>query len=340
MKDQLKELQEIALSESVNLENLDDLEKFRVKYFGKKGLLTNLSKGLRDVAPEDRPLMGKLMNETRDAIEGALQVKEDAFKKAMAMENLIKEKIDVTLPGKRPEKGSIHPLIQIINELKAIFIGLGYESVDGPEIELAYYNFDALNTPENHPARDMKDTFYITEDIVLRTQTSPMQVRLMENRQPPLKVIAPGRVFRSDAVDATHSPLFHQMEGLCIGENISFGDLKGTLTTFCKELYGEDREVRFRPHNFPFTEPSAEVDVSCIACDGVGCRICSHTGWIEVLGAGMVHPNVLKMAGYDPDKVGGFAFGVGLERICMLKYGISDIRNFYENDVRFLSQFR
>jgi len=340
MQNKLKEILSAAQADLAVVQTAEELEQFKIRYFGKKSDLTNMGKAMRDLTPEERPVVGKLLSEVRGTIENAMAERQAEFKALAEQKALAEERIDVTMPGTKPVRGAVHPLTATINEMKAIFTGLGYEVVDGPEVETTYYNFDALNTPEFHPAKEMTDTFYISDSIILRTQTSPMQVRTMEKREAPLKIISVGSVYRPDALDATHSPLFHQMEGLCVGKDISFGDLKGTLINFCRDMFGQDRKVRFRPHNFPFTEPSAEVDVSCAACGGKGCRICGNTGWIEVLGAGMVHPNVLTMAGYDANELTGFAFGIGVERMCMLKYGVSDIRNFYENDIRFIGQFR
>lgn len=314
------------------------LEELRVRYLGKKGELTGLLKQMGGLAAEDRPRYGHMVNTAKGDVEGLLEARLLVLKEAAARGALASETIDITLPGRKPSLGRRHPLQQVISEVKRIFIGMGFEVVEGPEIETDYYNFEALNVPKYHPARDVQDTFYITNELLLRTQTSPVQVRTMESRKPPIKIVAPGRVYRADW-DATHSPMFHQMEGLCVDEGISFADLKGTLTLMARKIFGEDRAVRLRPHYFPFTEPSAELDVSCMMCGGSGCRVCGQTGWIEGLGCGMVHPNVLRMVGYDPEVVGGFAFGLGLDRIAMLKYGIDDLRLLFENDIRFLSQF-
>jgi phenylalanyl-tRNA synthetase alpha chain len=316
-----------------------DLEQIKIKYLGKKGELTAVLRGMGALSAEERPVIGQLANEVRSDIEVALaaMVKE---KQAKALEAKLKaEKLDVTMPGKTLPMGHIHPLTQVQRELEDIFIGMGFSIVEGPEVELDYYNFQALNIPENHPARDTQDTFYIGENVLLRSQTSPVQVRTMEHQKPPIRIISPGRVYRSDALDATHSPLFHQLEGLVVDKGITMGDLKGTLEIFAKKLFGESTRIRFRPHHFPFTEPSAEVDVSCFVCGGKGCRLCKGEGWIEILGAGMVHPFVLSNCGIDPEEYSGFAFGLGLERIAMTRYGIDDIRLFYENDERFLEQF-
>ncbi len=316
-----------------------DLEQIKIKYLGKKGELTAVLRGMGALSAEERPLVGQLANEVRADIEAALNAKAHEARAAALEAQLKEEKLDVTMPGKASEVGHLHPLTQVQRELEDIFIGMGFSIVEGPEVELDYYNFQALNIPENHPARDTQDTFYISDNILLRSQTSPVQVRAMEHQKPPIRIISPGRVYRSDALDATHSPLFHQLEGLVVDKGITMGDLKGTLEIFAKKMFGESTRIRFRPHHFPFTEPSAEVDVSCYVCGGKGCRLCKGEGWIEILGAGMVHPFVLSNCGIDPEEYSGFAFGLGVERIAMKKYGIDDIRLFYENDERFLEQF-
>ena len=339
MKDKLKQIREKALASIESSEGLNGLNDVRVAFLGKKGELTAVLKGMKDVSPEERPLVGQMVNETRVAIEQKL---EETKKKMEALElehKLKKEVIDVTLPAKKNRVGHGHPNTIALEEVERIFVGMGYEVVEGPEVEYDYYNFEALNIPANHPAKDEQDTFYINDKIVLRTQTSPVQVRVMEQGKLPIRMIAPGRVFRSDEVDATHSPSFHQIEGMVIDKNITFADLKGTLQEFVKQLFGADTKVKFRPHHFPFTEPSAEMDVSCFKCGGKGCRFCKGEGWIEILGCGMVHPKVLKMSGIDPNEYQGFAFGLGLERITLLKYEIDDMRLLYENDDRFLKQF-
>jgi len=338
LKDDLINLRERALKALSEADSIDKLNDMRIKILGKKGELTQILKGMGKLSDKERPEIGKLANEIKTELEQKIAEKELELKKALKEERMRREFIDVTIPTK-VLLGAKHPLTLVMDEIRDIFIGLGYKVVEGPEIELEYYNFEALNTPADHPARDMQDTFYISDEILLRTQTSPVQIRTMEKEQPPLKIIAPGRVFRSDTVDATHSPMFHQVEGLAVGEGFTMGDLKGTLVTFVHEMFGRDRKSRFRPHFFPFTEPSAEMDISCIACHGKGCRVCSYTGWLEILGCGMVHPNVLRNVGHDPEKINGFAFGMGVERIAMLKYGINDLRLFYENDLRFLKQF-
>ena len=339
MNEKLEQIRKEAIKQIENSDALEKLNEIRVNFLGKKGELTAVLKSMKDVAPEDRPKVGQLVNETRAEIEKVL---EEAIKK---MENLKREAqmkaevIDVTLPAKKNAVGHSHPNVIAMEEVQRIFIGMGYEVVEGPEIETDYYNFEALNIPADHPAKDEQDTFYINGDILLRTQTSSVQVHEMEKGKLPIRMIAPGRVFRSDEVDATHSPSFHQIEGLVIDKHITFADLKGTLAEFSKELFGADTKVRFRPHHFNFTEPSAEMDISCFKCGGDGCRFCKGTGWIEILGCGMVHPNVLKMSKIDPEEYTGFAFGIGLERIALLKYEIDDMRLLYENDARFLKQF-
>ncbi len=339
MKEKLKAIRDEAITKIQQSGSLDKLNEIRVAYLGKKGELTEVLKGMKSVAPEDRPKVGQLVNETRTAIEEKLEELKTQLAKAAREAQLKSEVIDVTLPAKKNNVGHRHPNTIALEEVERIFIGMGYEVVEGPEVEYDYYNFEALNIPANHPAKDEQDTFYINDQIVLRTQTSPVQVREMEKGKLPIRMIAPGRVFRSDEVDATHSPSFHQIEGLVIDKNITFADLKGTLEQFAKELFGEHTKVKFRPHHFPFTEPSAEVDVTCFKCGGKGCRMCKGEGWIEILGCGMVHPRVLRMSGINPEEYSGFAFGVGLERIALLKYEIDDMRLLYENDSRFLSQF-
>ena len=339
MKEKLAKLREEVLAQIEAAENLERLNEVRVGVLGKKGALTELLKGMKDVAAEDRPKVGQMVNEVRAEIEKALE-EEKSRLEDLALEARLKEEVlDVTLPSKKNQVGHRHPNTIALEEVERIFVGMGYEVVEGPEIEKDYYNFEALNIPKDHPARDEQDTFYINDEIVLRTQTSPVQVRTMEKGKLPIRMIAPGRVFRSDEVDATHSPSFHQIEGLVIDKNITFADLKGTLAEFAKELFGESTKVKFRPHHFPFTEPSAEVDVSCFKCGGKGCRFCKGSGWIEILCCGMVHPKVLRMSGIDPEEYSGFAFGMGLERIALLKYEIDDMRLLYENDARFLKQF-
>lgn len=339
MKEKLQKIKEEAIR---NIEASGDLSKLndvRVAILGKKGELTAVLKGMKDILPKDRPAFGQLVNEVRAEIETKLEEAKSVLEAKELEIRLKQEVIDVTLPAKKIKAGHRHPNTIALEEVERIFIGMGYEVVEGPEVELDYYNFEALNIPANHPAKDEQDTFYINDEIVLRTQTSPVQVRQMEKGKLPIRMIAPGRVFRSDEVDATHSPSFHQVEGLVIDRHITFADLKGTLAEFAKELFGEDTKVKFRPHHFPFTEPSAEVDVTCFKCGGKGCRFCKGSGWIEILGCGMVHPRVLRMSGIDPKEYSGFAFGMGLERIALLKYEIDDMRLLYENDDRFLRQF-
>ena len=340
MKEQLEAIRTQAEAELENAASQQALEELRIKYLGKKGALTAILKQMGKLSAEERPVIGQLANQVRASIENELTQRAAEVKAAEQQRRLEEEKLDVTLPGKRRDMGAKHPLSIGLDEIKEIFIGMGFEIVDGPEVETDYYNFEALNIPKNHPARDTQDTFYINENILLRTQTSPVQVRVMEKQKPPIRIISPGRVYRSDAVDATHSPLFHQIEGLVVDKGITFADLKGTLETFVKRLYGEDSVVRFRPHHFPFTEPSAEVDVQCFNCHGEGCRLCKGEGWIEILGCGMVHPKVLSNCGIDPEEYSGFALGMGLERVVMRRYNIDDLRLFYENDVRFLKQFQ
>lgn len=339
MKQELEAIRDRARRELEEAKGQQVLENLRIKYLGKKGELTSILKQMGGLSADERPKIGQMANEIRsfieeDLVKRATEIKEDEMQK-----RLEKEKIDVTLPGTRRELGAKHPLSIELDAIKEIFVGMGFEIVEGPEVEYDYYNFEALNIPKDHPARDTQDTFYINDKILLRTQTSPVQVRVMEKQKPPIRIISPGRVYRSDAVDATHSPVFHQIEGLVVDKGITFADLKGTLETFVKRMYGEDSVVRFRPHHFPFTEPSAEVDVQCFNCHGEGCRLCKGEGWIEILGCGMVHPKVLSNCGIDPEVYSGFALGMGLERVVMRKYNIDDLRLFYENDVRFLKQF-
>ncbi len=339
MKEKLQAIREDAIAKIEAAKDLEALNEIKVSILGKKGDLTQVLKGMKDVSPEDRPKVGQLVNDTRSAIEERLEnVKRDIARK-LREEKMKNEVIDVTLPGRMQMKGHRHPNQIALEELERVFIGMGYEIVEGPEIEYDHYNFELLNIPANHPAKDEQDTFYITKDILLRTQTSPVQARVMETGRMPIRILAPGRVFRSDEVDATHSPSFHQVEGLVVDKNITFADLKGTLEQFAREFFGPDTKVKLRPHHCPFTEPSAEVDVSCFKCGGKGCRMCKGSGWIEILGCGMVHPNVLRDCGIDPEEYSGFAFGIGLERVALLKYEIDDMRLLYENDMRFLKQF-
>lgn len=339
MKEKLIKIKENAAAQLLEIKSMDKIEEFRVKFLGKKGELTAVMKGMGALSAEERPLIGQLANEVRTFIENAIEEKRGSLKDALMAAKIKAETLDVTMPGKRAAHGTLHPLTKVLNDLEDIFIGMGFTIAEGPEVELDYYNFEALNIPKDHPARDTQDTFYINDEVVLRSQTSPVQVRVMEKQAPPIRIISPGRVYRSDAVDATHSPVFHQVEGLVIDKGIKMSDLKGTLEVFVKKLYGDDTRLRFRPHHFPFTEPSAEVDISCFNCGGKGCRFCKGEGWIEILGCGMVHPKVLKNCGIDTDIYSGFAFGIGLERVALFRYDIDDIRLLYENDTRFLEQF-
>ena len=339
MKAELEAIAKQALEELKGAQDLKVLDAVRVKYLGKKGELTAILKQMGKLTAEERPVIGQLANQVRADIEQMLeQTKTDLEAKALDI-RLAGETLDVTLPGQKKPLGKKHPLTIVLDELKEIVVGMGFEIATGPEVELDYYNFEALNIPKDHPSRDTQDTFYISDNVLLRTQTSQMQIRTMEKKKPPIRIIAPGRVYRSDAVDATHSPLFHQVEGLVVDKGITMADLKGTLEVFVKRLYGDSTVVRFRPHHFPFTEPSAELDVKCFHCHGEGCSLCKGEGWIEILGCGMVHPQVLLNCGIDPEEYSGFAFGLGLERMVMMRYGIDDLRLFYDNDVRFLKQF-
>lgn len=315
------------------------IEDLRIKYLGKKGELTAILKQMGALSAEERPKVGQYANEIRASIESLIGERAESMKSALQEKKLTLETVDVTMPGHAAPLGKPHPLTKVLDEFKEIFLGMGFSVVEGPEVETDFYNFEALNIPKNHPARDTQDTFYISDNVLLRTQTSPVQIRAMESQKPPIRMIAPGRVYRSDAVDATHSPLFHQIEGLVVDKGVTMADLKGTLELFVKRLYGEESVVRFRPHHFPFTEPSAELDLQCFSCHGEGCRLCKGEGWIELLGCGMVHPKVLSVCGIDPEEYSGFAFGLGLERLVMRRYHIDDLRLFYENDVRFLNQF-
>lgn len=340
MEEQLKDLRQAANQEMVQVHDAEQLNDLRVKYLGKKGSLTSLLRGMGSLSPEERPRIGQIVNEIRAELEALIHAKGEELKQAELARRLASEKIDITLPGRKVNVGHKHPLTLTLNRIKDTFMRLGFAVEEGPEVEKDYYNFEALNLPKDHPARDMQDSFYITEQFLLRTHTSPVQVRTMQSSKPnqPIRMIAPGQVYRRD-YDATHSPMFHQVEGLVIDKGISFADLKGTLELFIHEIFGETVGVRFRPSFFPFTEPSAEVDISCVMCGGKGCRVCSGTGWLEILGSGMVHPRVLEMSNFDPSLVSGFAFGMGVERIAMLLYGIDDLRLFYDNDLRFLQQF-
>ena len=340
MQEQLKNIQTSVLEELKGIEDSASLEQLRVRVLGKKGELTSILRGMGQVAPEMRPMVGQWVNEARATIENAIAEAQSAIQKKEKEKRLEKEAIDVTLPVNERSAGSLHPMTMVLEELFDIFTGMGFEAVEGPEVEYDHYNFELMNIPKNHPARDAQDTFYVDDNIVLRTHTSPVQARIMTTTKPPIRIICPGRVYRADEADATHSPVFHQMEGLVIDENITMGDLKGTLDEFARQMYGEGISTRFRPSFFPFTEPSAEVDLTCAACKGKGCRMCKGTGWIEVLGAGMVNPHVLEMCGIDSKKYSGFAFGMGVERIALLKHNIPNLRYLYENDLRFLEQYR
>ena len=334
--DQVKSLESAALKNIRQARTPEELELLRVKYLGRKGDLTQILRGLKDQDPEMRRKLGQEANRVKEALEGALDQALSALKTAARLAGTTT--VDVTLPGRRLPRGRLHPLNRIMAEVCDIFLHLGFEAVEGPEVELDWYNFEALNLPPDHPARDMQDTFYFSDKVLLRTHTSPMQIRTMEKRQPPVRIIAPGKVYRRDS-DITHSPMFHQVEGLLVDKGVTFADLKGVLTAFVHQMFGPEVGVRFRPSYFPFTEPSAEVDIECVMCGGHGCRVCQATGWLEVLGSGMVHPAVFEAVGYDPETYTGFAFGLGIERIAMLKYGVDDIRLFFDNDLRFLRQF-
>jgi phenylalanyl-tRNA synthetase alpha chain len=342
MKEKLEALKVEALAKLQEVTDPQVLNDLRVKYLGKKGELTEVLRGMGGLSAEERPVIGQVANLVRSAIEEIIGAKQEAFQQQETLGRLQAEKVDVTLPGRSLPQGGIHPLNRVVQEIEDIFIGMGYKVAEGPEVETDYYNFEALNLPKNHPARDMQDSFYLTDDLLMRTQTSPVQIRTMQamNGEVPVKIICPGKVYRRDDDDATHSFQFHQIEGLVIGSKIRMSDLKGTLNQFVKEMFGPATGIRLRPSFFPFTEPSVEVDVSCFKCGGDGCRLCKQSGWLEILGAGMVHPNVLRMGGYDPEKYSGFAFGMGVERIAMLKYGIDDIRYFYTNDMGFVKQFK
>ena len=338
-KEELEKIRKEAQERLESSESLDMVNEIRVGVLGKKGSLKEILKGMKNVPPEERPKVGQMVNEVREQIEAAISEAQKTIERKVQEQRLAAETIDVTLPSKRLPKGHSHPNVIALKELERIFVGMGYEVIEGPEVERDYYNFEALNIPADHPAKDEQDTFYINGDILLRTQTSSTQIHAMESGKIPIRMIAPGRVYRSDAVDATHSPTFHQVEGLVVDKGVTFADLKGTLDEFAKKLFGEETKTRFRPHHFPFTEPSAEMDVSCFKCGGKGCSFCKGEGWIEILGCGMVHPHVLEICGIDPNEYSGFAFGVGLERIALLNYEIDDMRLLYENDIRFLKQF-
>lgn len=339
MKEQLSAILADAKNQVASSQNETEIEAIRVKYLGKKGELTAILKQMGSLSPEERPKMGALVNEAKQELEELISVKKNELKSAEQQKKLAEETIDITLPHKEIKPGKLHPLNTVLDDMINIFQSMGFDVVDGPEVETDHYNFECLNVPADHPARDMQDTFYLAENLLLRTQTSAAQIRTMENRKPPIRVICPGRVFRADEVDATHSPVFHQIEGLVVDKGITMCDLKGVLEEFAHEIYGSDTKVKFRPSFFPFTEPSVEVDVTCSECGGKGCRVCKGSGWIEILGAGMVHPNVLRSCGIDPEEYSGFAFGIGLDRLTTTRYKISDIRLLFENDKRFLDQF-
>ncbi|WPC41351.1 phenylalanine--tRNA ligase subunit alpha [Clostridium sp. JS66] len=339
MKEKLELIKNNALEKIKNISSSSEFENIRVKYLGKKGELTQILRGMGTLSAEERPAVGKIANEVRAVLENAIEEGINNIKNKEKKARLQNEVIDISMPGIKQNLGRRHPLEQTLNDMKDIFITMGFTIEDGPEVELDYYNFEALNIPKNHPARGEQDTFYINDNIVLRTQTSPIQIRTMEKEKPPIKMISPGKVYRSDAVDATHSPIFYQMEGLVVDKGITFADLKGTLELFAKKMFGDKVKTKFRPHHFPFTEPSAEMDATCFVCGGEGCRVCKGEGWIELLGCGMVHPDVLRNCGIDPEVYSGFAFGFGVDRMVMLKYGLDDIRQLYESDMRFLNQF-
>ena len=338
MQQELTKLQTQATEELSAIENSDQLEEFRIRFLGRKGQFSTIMKGLGSVPKEDKPRLGQLANSVKKEVEALYADRQRTLSVSSNGTATQDDSIDLTLPGRRPETGKLHPVTQIMNEVCSIFESLGFSVAEGPDVEHDHYNFEALNIPAHHPARDMHDTFYVSDSILLRTHTSPMQARIMETQQPPLRVIAPGKVYRCDS-DITHTPMFHQVEGFLVDRDVSFADLKGVLTVFTQKMFDKELELRFRPSFFPFTEPSAEVDIACVICEGKGCRVCKKTGWLEILGAGMIDPEVFKMVGYDPEVYSGFAFGLGIERIAMLKYGIDDIRLYYENDLRFLSQF-
>ncbi|MDY4079391.1 MAG: phenylalanine--tRNA ligase subunit alpha [Clostridium sp.] len=339
MQNKLNEIQETALKLIEEAKDSATLQEIRVKYLGKKGELTTILKGMKDLSKEERPVMGKLVNDVKKVVEEKLDEAVNKIKEEEKKKKLESEVIDITLPGKKNVIGKRHPLELTIEKIKDIFISMGFSVEEGPEVELDYYNFEALNIPKNHPARSEQDTFYINDNVVLRTQTSGVQIRVMEKQKPPIKMISPGKVYRADSVDATHSPIFHQMEGLVVAKGVTFADLKGTLELFVKKMFGDKVQTKFRPHHFPFTEPSAEMDATCFVCGGKGCNVCKGSGWIEMLGCGMVHPNVLRNCGIDPEEYSGFAFGFGIDRMVMLSYGLDDIRLLYESDMRFLNQF-
>lgn len=341
MQEQLRKIEEVALEKIREAADFSELKEIKVRYLGKKGEITQILRGMGRLDPKERPLVGSIANQIKEGLTQAMREREELLKDEARQADYIRESLDVTLPGVPLRQGHPHPITLVMEEIKEIFMGMGFKVEDGPELETDYYNFEALNIPKDHPARDMQDSFYLTEELLLRTHTSPVQARVMEKMVPelPIRVIVPGKVYRRDD-DATHSFMFHQVEGLAVDEKISLSDLKGTLLSFARQMFGSKQKIRLRPSYFPFTEPSAEVDISCVMCDGRGCRVCGSTGWLEILGSGMVHPRVFEMSGYDPEKVTGFAFGMGVERVAMLKYGIDDLRMFYVNDLRMLRQFR
>ena len=339
MENKIKEIKKEIVLKLNTVKDLMDIEKLRIEYLGRKGIVTLLLRKLVNFSSEERPKAGQLLNQAKREIEELLKAKEIEIEKFEKEKKLQGESTDITLPGRKLDRGTTHPINLVLREIEEIFLSLGFKIEEGPEVELDYYNFEALNMPKDHPARDDQDSFYINKEILLRTHTSPVEIRIMERQQPPIRMIAIGRCYRRDAADSTHSPMFHQIEGLAVDKDVTFGDLKGVLTVFVRRMFGEDRKVRFRPGYFPFTEPSAEVDVSCLLCHGKGCQACGYSGWLEIMGSGETDPAVFKMVGYDPEKYSGFAFGMGAERIAMLKYGINDIRLFFENDLRFLKQF-
>lgn len=338
MKKELQAIQEEGLEALRQVSNLKELESLRIDFFGRKGKLTDVMKGMGNLSKDERPIIGKLANDVRTALTDAFDATKNALESKQQEQQLMAEAIDVTLPGRKPAYGKAHPVMQTLERIEAIFNQMGFQAVTGPEIETEHYNFDALNTPSDHPARDLHDTFYLTDGHLLRTHTSPVQIRVMEKQKPPLRIIVPGKAYRVD-YDVSHTPMFHQVEGLLVDKHVTFSELKGVLVSFAKQMFGDQTQMRFRPHFFPFTEPSAEVDITCTVCQGKGCRSCGHTGWIEILGAGAVDPEVFRAVNYDPEEVTGFAFGMGVERIANLQFRIPDIRTFYENDLRFLRQF-
>jgi phenylalanyl-tRNA synthetase alpha chain len=338
MKDKLSKIEAAALQSATEAVTETELQQIRARYLGRKGEITAVMKGMGQLSSEERPLVGALANEVKDRLEAAFAERQEGLRQKLMQQKLADESLDVTLPGRQQRRGYKHPITQVTEEIVTIFAALGFGVVEGPEIEKDFYNFEALNIPKDHPARDMQDTFYVSEDVVLRTHTSPVQIRTMLEHEPPVRVVAPGTVYRRDS-DITHSPMFHQIEGFLVDRKVTFGDLKGILTTFINEFFGQNVDVRFRPSFFPFTEPSAEVDIQCVICGGSGCRVCGQSGWLEILGSGMIDPEVFKSVNYDPEVYSGFAFGMGLERVAMLKYGVNDLRLFFENDLRFLKQF-